>query len=106
VQEWDANGKPIAATSSTTPSTADPYAAIATPLSSEVNRGGIATINWSHDYGVASIETDRQTLYPTAAPSSWLYLFIVLLPLLGFIVPWVAIRAIGWVGAGFVASPK
>ena len=27
------------------------------PLPSKVNSGGIETINWSHDYGVASIKT-------------------------------------------------
>jgi hypothetical protein len=85
----------------------DPYAAIAIPNPSDVNSGGIETINWSHDYGVASIKTeDGQTLYPTAAPSASLYLLILLFPLLGFILPWAAIRAIGWVGAGFVASTK
>jgi hypothetical protein len=77
------------------------------PLPSAVSKGGIETINWSHDYGVASIETDDgQTLYPTAAPSAWLYLLIALLPLFGFIIPWGVVRVIGWTLAGFVASPK
>jgi hypothetical protein len=77
------------------------------PPFSKVNEGGIETINWGHDYGVESIEaTDGQTLYPTAAPSAWLYLLIALLPLLGFLIPWSVIRAVGWVGAGFVASAK
>ncbi len=68
--EYDANGKPI-----------DPFAAIATPLPSEVNKGGIATINWSHDYGVASIEiTNGETLSP--APARWQYLVGALLPVL------------------------
>jgi|GEM_PF-1357601 len=102
----------------------DPYAATAepssgvptkfsseavTPLASEVNMDGIKTINWSQgmDYRVESIETeDGQTLYPTPAPSRWLYLLIALLPALGFLVPWGAVRGIGWVGAGFVAGPK
>jgi hypothetical protein len=83
----------------------DPYAAYALPNSSHVNRGGIETINWKNGYAVASIETeDGQTLNPTAAPSAWLYLFIVLLPLFGFLIPWGVVRAIGWVGAGFVAK--
>ena len=74
---------------------------------SVVDRGGIKTINWAGNYGVASIETeDGQTLYPTAAPSAWLYLLIALLPLFGFIIPWGVVRAIGWTLAGFVASPK
>jgi hypothetical protein len=77
------------------------------PLPSKVSKGGIETINWNHDYGVASIETpDGQTLYPTAAPSAWLYLLIALLPLLGFFIPWGVVRGIGWVGVGFVTDTK
>jgi len=77
------------------------------PISSKVSKDGIGTINWGHDYGVASIETeDGQTLYPTPAPSAWLYLLIALFPIFGFIIPWAAIRAIGWVGAGFVQSAR
>jgi len=71
-------------------------------LHSELNRWGIKTIHWTKDFGVESIETeDGQTLYPTPAPSAWLYLRIALFPIVGFLVPWGAIRAIGWVTAGF-----
>jgi hypothetical protein len=74
---------------------------------------GIEEIVWdknhvfNHPSGVYSITTDGgQTLHPTPAPAAWEYLLIALFPLLGFFIPWGAIRAIGWVGAGFVASPK
>ncbi len=49
---------------------------------------------------------DGQTLYPTPAPSAWLYLLIALFPILGFFIPWGAIRAIGWVGSGFAQPVK
>jgi hypothetical protein len=72
-----------------------------------VNKGGIKAIHWTKTLGVESIETDDgQTLYPTPAPPAWLYLLIALFPILGFFLPWGAVRVIGWVGAGFVASPK
>lgn len=76
--------------------------------SSEVGTDGIKTIHWTKDYGVESIEIgDGQTLYPTRAPSTWLYPLIALLPALGFFLPWGAVRAIGWAGGGFVAeNPK
>jgi hypothetical protein len=80
---------------------------------SEVNKDGIKTINWDRDQvwkdasGIYSIETtDGQTLYPTPAPAAWEYLLIVLFPILGFFIPWGAVRAIGWVGAGFFGSPQ
>jgi len=77
------------------------------PPTSRVNKGGIQTINWSRKLSVESIETeDGQTLYPTSAPSAWTFLLMVLFPILGFLIPWAAIRAIGWVGAGFTASSK
>jgi hypothetical protein len=88
----------------------DPYACTAEPIDpriSTVNKGGIKAIHWTKTLGVESIETDDgQILYPTPAPSAWLYLSIALFPALGFFIPWGAVRAIGWVGAGFVASPK
>lgn len=79
----------------------------AQPIFSQVNQGGITTINWGHDYEVASIETvDGDTLSPTPAPAAWEYLLVVLFPVAGFVIPWGVVRAIGWVGAGFVASAK
>lgn len=98
VTEWDAQGNPIKSDWNE-----------ATPLPSRVDKGDIATINWSKgkSYRVSSIETENgQTLYPTPAPSTWSYVGIAVLPLLGFFVPWGVVRAIGWVGAGFVAGPK
>lgn len=41
-----------------------------------------------------------------SAPSRWLYLLAATLPLLGFFLPWGLVRAVGWVGAGFSATPK
>jgi hypothetical protein len=77
------------------------------PIPSVVMKNGIKAVNWNHDYGVESIETeDGQTLYSTLAPSAWLYLLIVLFPVLGFFIPWGTIRALGWVGAGFVQPAK
>jgi hypothetical protein len=81
----------------------------AVPLPSEVNAGGIKTINWAKGwaYTVESIETeDGQTLYPTPAPSRWLYLLAAICPVLGFALPWGLIRAVGWVGAGFLATSR
>jgi hypothetical protein len=65
--------------------------------------GGIKAIHWTMDSEIESIETkDGQTIYPTPSPGAWTYLLIALFPVLGFFIPWSAIRAIGWVGAGFV----
>ena len=84
--EWDAQGNPI---------------------SSRLNRGDVRTIHWTKDFRVESLETvDGQTLYPTPAPAAWGYLFIALCPILGFIIPWGTVRAIGWVGAGFFQPSK
>lgn len=72
------------------------------PIPSVVMKGGIKAINWSHNYGVESIETeDGQIIIPTPAPAIWEYLLVALFPLLGFFIPWGVILAIGWVVAGF-----
>jgi hypothetical protein len=71
------------------------------------NEDGIKRIHWSDGFEPESIETtDGQTLYSMPAPGLWSYVAVVALPLLGFIIPWGAVRAIGWVLAGFVAGPK
>jgi hypothetical protein len=64
-------------------------------------------ICWNRDYAVVSIETkDGLTHYPVHAPGVWSYAAVVAFPLLGFFIPWGAVRAIGWVAAGFVAGSK
>lgn len=72
-----------------------------------IDKGGIKTIHWTKDHEIDSIETDDgQTLYPTDAPSAWLYLLVALFPVLCFFIPWGVIRAIGWVGAGFIGKSQ
>ncbi len=74
--------------------------------SASLDENGIKTIRWIAGYEIGWIETqDGQTLYSTPAPGVWSYLLIAILPILGFFIPWGAVRAIGWVGAGFVAGP-
>jgi hypothetical protein len=73
----------------------------------EVNKNGIKAIHWAKDLEVDLIETeDGQTLHPTPQPSASTYLVIAPLIIIGFFIPWGAIRAIGWVGAGFIARSK
>jgi len=72
----------------------------------ESNSSSLKTVHFKNRE-LASIETtEKHTYYPTPAPSAWMYAEIALLPLLGFCLPWSIVRAIGWVVAGFVASPK
>lgn len=81
----------------------------AVPLPSEVNAGGIKIINWAKgwDYTIESIETENsQMLYPTPAPNRWLYFVAAICPVLGFVLPWGLVRAVGWVGAGFTTSSE
>jgi hypothetical protein len=69
---------------------------------SELNSGAIKTVHFENRE-IASIETQNgQTLHPTSAPAAWMYSLIVFFPVFGFFIPWGAIRAIGWVVAGFV----
>jgi diadenosine tetraphosphate (Ap4A) HIT family hydrolase len=86
----------------------DPFACMADsgdPPTSTVNESGIKTIHWTKGLGVESIETeDGKTIYPSEAPNRWLYFLAAILPFVGFALPWGLIRAVGWVGAGFVTS--
>jgi len=85
----------------------DPKTGERIPWNQQVDKGGIKTIHWTDANEIGSIETeDGQTLYPTPTPAAWEYLLVALFPIFGFFVPWGAIRAIGWVGAGFKESSK
>jgi len=87
--------------------TIDPQTGEPIQWEQKVDKGGIKTIHWTKDNEIESIDTtDGQYLSPTPAPSASSYLLIALFPILGFFIPWGAVRAIGWVGAGFVASPR
>ena len=84
----------------------DPKTGERIPWDQQVDKGGIMTIHWTKDNEIESIETKNEYLYPTPAPDAWEYLLAAFLPVFGFLIPWSVIRAIGWVGAGFVASSK
>ena len=90
------------------PAKDDPYACSAEtgdPPNSTINRNGIETIHWTRALEVDFFDmVDGQTLYAVPAPNRLLYLFAAILPLLGFILPWGLIRAVGWVGSGFSAT--
>jgi hypothetical protein len=58
------------------------------------------------DWRIWGIKTpDGRTVYPVSAPGAGSYFLIVILPFLGFFVPWGVVRAIGWVVIGF-AQPS
>jgi hypothetical protein len=76
-------------------------------ISPKANKEGIKTIHWTKALEVEFLDmVDGQTLYAEPAPNRWLYLLAAILPLLGFVLPWGFVRAVGWVGAGFFTSPK
>lgn len=71
------------------------------------NRAGIEAIEWSDDCSVSMIKTvTSEWLYPGLAPRSWEFSLIALLPIFGFLIPWGAVRAIGWVLTGFVQGQR
>lgn len=74
---------------------------------SEVNGERIKTIFWNRDFSVYFFEMeDGGDVSSEPSPSAWTYLLGVVFPALGFFIPWGAIRAIGWVGDGFIQTRK
>jgi hypothetical protein len=78
----------------------------------KVNKNGIAAIYFkSHGCadtkpiaaGISMIETDDgEAVYRTDPPGFLSYFLILVLPVLGFVLPWGAVRVLTWVGSGFV----
>lgn len=59
--------------------------------------GAVGAIVGGYGSMLAVVDVHSRTT-PTAA---WEYLCIPLCPILGFFIPWVAVRALGWMLAGF-----
>jgi len=56
---------------------------------------------------ISDIETENgQKVYRTEPPSFWSYLLIPVFPVMGFFLPWGAIKTLTWVGVGFSQSGK
>jgi hypothetical protein len=63
---------------------------------------------WGKDYTVVAFESWEKSplpweLEPTL--SAWEYCWCASWPILGFFIPWVAVRLIAWALAGFAATP-
>lgn len=108
-RERDAKKAWLAKVTRFSPSSPYTYVFSFSDFTSKVDQGGIHQINWTDNFEVQSIETqDGQILRPTSAPAWpwWDCLLIAAYPVLGFLVPWGSVRAIGWVVAGFVQPLK
>jgi hypothetical protein len=56
---------------------------------------------------ISMIETeDGQKVYRTDPPSFWAYLLLPVFPVLGFLLPWGAIKTLTWIGVGFFSQGK
>jgi hypothetical protein len=76
-------------------------------VASAARKEGIKSILWNKNLEVQSIEKeDGDVVIPAQPPSLWTYLLVVFFPVVGFVIPWGAIRALMWVGYGFTESPK
>lgn len=83
----------------------------------DVSKGGIKAVHWTVDYrrdsieesvpwprhpDVESVETQSgESFSPEPRPAASAYFFIGLFPIVGFLIPWGGVHAIGWVRAGF-----
>ncbi len=63
---------------------------------------------WDKNYTVVSFEGQKAFPFPyelEPEPSAWAYCWYAFLPVLGFFIPWLAVRLVAWALAGFAASP-
>lgn len=76
-------------------------------VASEASKEGIKSVLWNKKLEIQSIEMyDGDVVIASQGPGLWPYLFGITLPILGFVVPWGAIRCLAWVGFGFVEVPR
>ena len=76
-------------------------------IASAGGKEGIKSVVWNKNLEVQSIEKeDGDVVISELKPSFWTYLLVMLLPVVGFVILWGAIRALGWVGYGFAEIAK
>lgn len=70
----------------------------------DVNAGGVKQITVDkRSKEILSVQlANGESLEATPAPHAREYAYVLLLPVLGFLVPWVAVRVLAWVGVGFL----
>jgi hypothetical protein len=63
-----------------------------------IDVSNVKSVTWSSkDASISYIETqDGRTLYNSEVSSRWFYLLYASYPVIGFLVPWGAIRTVGW----------
>jgi hypothetical protein len=72
-----------------------------------INQDGVKTIHFNEKGDVNEIVTsDSRYLWPTPGPKIWEYLLLVVYPAAGFFVPWLLLKGLSWVIAGFATKPS
>jgi hypothetical protein len=62
--------------------------------------------NWYDENAAMNAASANPVMPNPPVPSAWNYLWFAIWPMAGFIVTYSAIRAIGWVVAGFMKNPN
>jgi hypothetical protein len=76
-------------------------------IASAARKEGIKSVFWGKNLEVRSVEEEDGSIVVSAEqPHLWSYFLGIILPVLGFIVPWGAIRTLVWVGYGFTGGPR
>jgi hypothetical protein len=90
-----------------TPSDAKCHAILGQPAAALID-GHPMLVCWDKNYTVVSFEAQKAFPLPyelEPESSAWEYCWCAFLPVLGFFIPWLAVRLVAWALAGFAASP-
>jgi len=90
-----------------TQSDAKCHAILGQPVAALID-GHPMLVCWDKNYTVVSFEAQKAFPLPyelEPESSAWEYCWCAFLPVLGFFIPWLAVRLVAWALAGFAASP-
>ena len=88
-----------------TPSEAKCHAILGQPVDAFID-GHPMLVCWDKNYTVVSFEAQQAFPFPyelKPESSAWEYCWCAFLPVLGFFIPWLAVRLVAWALAGFAA---
>ncbi len=70
----------------------------------QVNGPWARDVFWQDGHAVYFVLADGSFFFDSNRPPVWLFPMVLLCPLLGFLIPWGVMKALGWIGVEYFAK--
>jgi hypothetical protein len=70
----------------------------------QVNGSWARDLCWQDGHVAYFVLTDGSFYFDSPHPPRWVIPLVLLCPVLGFLIPWVSMKCLSWIGVGFFAK--